>query len=49
MDKASQIFIIKQRILKFLADMLEGEEDCIEKKTLLDFSAILQNFFSNPK
>ena len=48
MDKATQIFIIKQRILKFLADMLENKEDCIDKKTLLEFSSVLQTLLSKP-
>lgn len=48
MDKATQIFIIKQRILQFLVEMIEDKEDYIEKKTILDFSSILNTFFHKP-
>ena len=45
MDKASQIFILKHKLLEVLVNMLEGEETAIEKKTILEFAQIIHNFF----
>lgn len=45
MDKASQIFILKHKMLNVLVSMLEGEETAIEKKTILEFAQIIHNFF----
>jgi len=45
MDKASQIFILKHKMLEVLVSMLQGEETAIEKKTILEFAQIIHNFF----
>ena len=45
MDNASQIFILKHKLLEVLVNMLEGEETAIEKKTILEFAQIIHNFF----
>lgn len=44
MDKVYQIFLIKFKIMELLADLLKKEESVIEKKTILDFSKLIDNF-----
>ena len=46
MDKAIQVYLIKSRIIKLLSDMLESEDTAIEKKTILEFSKLIHNFFN---
>jgi len=45
MDKASQIFILKHKIMELLVSLMEGEESHIEKKTILEFAQVIHNFF----
>ena len=45
MDKASQIFILKHKVMELLVSLMEGEETHIEKKTILEFAQIIHNFF----
>ena len=44
MDKHYQIFLIKFKIMELLANMMKAEETVIEKKTILEFSKLLENF-----
>lgn len=46
MDKSIQVYIIKSKIIKLLADMLEAEDTAIEKKTILEFTIMIQKFFN---
>jgi len=46
MDKAIQVYIIKSKIIKLLADMLEEKEGAIEKQTILGFTKLITNFFN---
>ena len=41
MEKSIQVFLIKSKIIKLLAEMLEDKESPIEKKTILEFSKYL--------
>ena len=45
MDKATQIFILKQKVIELLVNMLQEKETPIEYKTILEFANILNNFF----
>lgn len=45
MDKATQIFIIKQRILDLLVNMLQEKETAVNKSTILEFAQVIHTFF----
>jgi len=45
MDKPTQIFIIKQRILDLLVVMLQEKESALNKAIILEFAQCIHNFF----
>jgi hypothetical protein len=47
MDKATQIFLLKQKVMALMVKLLEAEETAISKQTILEFAGILNSFFNN--
>jgi len=44
MEKQIQVYIIKQKIMALLSDLLQQPESSIEHKTIIDFADALNKF-----